>query len=92
MHPILWFLAIAAIVILLTAPWGSIWDALLRPETQKVAMERRLQRFEAEQRVRQQAAVMERTRQINALVNETCEAMLQAALQAQREELNHTRK
>jgi hypothetical protein len=92
MHPVLWFLLITAALIILTAPWGAIWDAVLRPEAQKLAMERRLQRFETEQRVRQQAAVMERTRRINALANETCEAMVRAALQAQREELKRTHK
>jgi hypothetical protein len=90
MHPVLCFLLIAAAVIILTAPLSALVDAVR--QSKRLAMERRLQRFEAEQRVRQQAAVMKRTRQINAFTNETCKAMLQAALEAQQEELKRTHK
>jgi hypothetical protein len=49
-------------------------------------MEQRLQAFESDQRVRQQAAAMQRVHEINRLADQTCRAMLIAALKAQLEE------
>jgi len=88
MHAFGWFLIIAGVVIFLTFPWNAFWEDVRRSKSQKLAMERKLRKFEAEQRVRQQAAVMQRTREINALAHRTCQAMVQAAMEAQRQELN----
>jgi hypothetical protein len=88
MHPVWWFLIIAAAVIFVTAPWKALRDDRFSSRSRKLAMRRRLQRFEAQERVHQQAATMRRVREINAMAHETCQAMLQAALEAQSEELN----
>jgi hypothetical protein len=86
MHPIWWFLIVVALI-LLVAHWNAFRADALRSRSQKRAMQR-LRKFEQEQRVRQQAAVMRRTREINALAHDTCQAMLQAAIEAQRKELS----
>ncbi|MHB1341011.1 MAG: hypothetical protein ACYCX5_04535 [Coriobacteriia bacterium] len=85
MHPIWWFL-IVIVLILLIAPWNGFRDDALGSRSRKLAMEQRLRRFEQEQRVRQQAAVMQRTRELNARALKTCRAMVLEALEAQREE------
>lgn len=82
MHHTWWFL-IAVALIILVAAWNVFRDDALHSRSQKLAMQRRLRRFEQEQRVGQQAAVMRRTREINALAHETCRTMLNAALEAQ---------
>jgi predicted Holliday junction resolvase-like endonuclease len=89
MNPIWWFLIVIAALILLIQIASDV-EAYARQSRaqEQAAMKRRLGKFEAEQRVRQQAAVMRRTREINALAHETCQAMLRAALEAQREELD----
>lgn len=87
MHPIWWFL-IVVVLILLIAPWNAFRDDELRSRAQQIGMERRLRTFAREQHVRQQAAVMQHTREINARAHDTRQAMLLAALEAQREELN----
>lgn len=87
MHPIWWLLVVAALLLMIFL-WDVFRDPRSRSRAQKLATYQRLQRFDAEQRVRQQAAVMRRTREINALAHETCQAMLRAAMEAQREELN----
>lgn len=88
MHPIWWFLIITALILLIQV--ASEVETYVRQSRakQQAAMRRRLGKFEAEQRVRQQAAVMRRTREINAMAHETCQAMLRAALEAQRKELD----
>lgn len=89
MHPIWWLLIVITALIFLIETADAVEDYLRKSRTQEqVAMRRRLGKFEAEQRVRQQAAVMHRTREINAMAHETCQAMLRAALEAQREELD----
>lgn len=85
MHPVWWFLIIVALIILI-APWNILRDDALRSRAQQIGMERRLRRFEQMQRVRHQAAVMQRTREINALAHQTCQAMVRAAIEAQNEE------
>lgn len=87
MHPIWWLLIIAALVLMIFAR-DVFRSPRSRSRARKLATYHRLQRFEAEQRVRQQVDVMRRTRQINALAHETCQAMLRAAMEAQHEELN----
>lgn len=87
MHSI-WLILIVAALFLVIFPWDVFLDPRSRARAQKLAMYHRLQRFEAEQRVRQQDAVMRRTREINAMAHETCQAMLRAAIEAQREEIN----
>lgn len=89
MHPIWWFLGVITALILLSQVASEV-EAYVRQSRaqQQAAMRRRLGKFEAEQRVRQQAAVMRRTREINAMAHETCQAMVRAALEAQREELD----
>ena len=86
MHPIWWVLIIVALV-LLVARWRALRADALRSRSQKRAMQR-LRKFEQEQRVRQHAAVMRRTREVNALAHDTCQAMMQAAIEAQRKELS----
>jgi len=86
MNLIWWFLIVVALI-LLFAHWNAFRDGVLRSRSQKRAMQR-LRRFEQEQRVRQQATVMRRTRKINALAHDTCQAMMQTAIEAQRKELN----
>lgn len=90
MRPEYWFyLVFAVVAILHLAPWNwRSWNDELRSKPRKLAMERRLQAFEQEERIRQQAAVIQRTREINAMAYDTCRGMLRAALQAQLEELN----
>lgn len=87
MHSIWWLLIVAALFLMLLL-WNVLRDARPGSRAEKLATYHRLQRFDAEQRVRQQAAVMRRTREINAMAHETCQAMLRAAMEAQREELN----
>lgn len=90
MHPIWWFLVVITVLILLIEVAGAVEEYLRQSRAQEqAAMRRRLGKFEAEQRVRQQAAVMRRTREINAMAHETCQAMLRAALEAQREEFDN---
>lgn len=89
MHPIWWFVIIIVGLIILCAVAREVKEGLRESRAQEqAAMRRRLGKFEAEQRVHQQAAVMRRTREINAMAHETCQAMLRAALEAQREELD----
>lgn len=91
MQTMWWILSLLGVVglILLFAPLDSPRDRRLRARARQIGMERRLRRFEAQQRVRQQEAVMQRTREINALAHQTCQAMVRAALEAQREELSN---
>jgi hypothetical protein len=86
MNLIWWFLIVVALILLI-AHWNAFRASALRSRSQKRAMQR-LRKFEQEQRVRQQAEVMRRTREINALAHDTCQAMMQAAIEAQRRELN----
>lgn len=89
MHPIWWFVIIIVGLIILNEVAHQVREGLRESRAQEqAAMRRRLGKFEAEQRVRQQAAVMRRTREINAMAHETCQAMLRAALEAQRKELD----
>ncbi|PKQ29700.1 MAG: hypothetical protein CVT60_04005 [Actinobacteria bacterium HGW-Actinobacteria-10] len=89
MHPI-WLLPIVVAVLVLLIQIASDVEAYVRQSRahELAAMKRRLGKFEAEQRVRQQAVVMQRTREINAMAHETCQAMLRTALEAQRKELD----
>lgn len=89
MRPIWWFLIVTTVLILFIEAVGAVEEYLRQSRMQvQAAARRRLDKFEAEQRVRQQAAVMRRTREINAMAHETCQAMVRAALEAQRKELN----
>lgn len=88
MHPIWWFLIVITALIVLIEVASAVEEYLRHSRAQDRAMMRRLGKFEAEQRVRQQAVVMQRTREINAKAHETCHAMLRAALDAQRKELD----
>jgi predicted Holliday junction resolvase-like endonuclease len=89
MHPIWWFLIVVTVLMLVIDAASAVEEYLRHSRAQKrAAMRRRLGKFEAEQRVRQQAAVMRRTREINAMAHETCQAMLRVALEAQRKELD----
>jgi len=89
MHPIWWFLIVIVGLIFLCDLARQANEGLRESRAlEQAAMRRRLGKFEAEQRVRQQAAVMQRTREINAMAHETCQAMLRAALEAQRKELD----
>ena len=91
MHPIWWFLIGFTALIYLVIAAGEMEEHLRQSRAEaQAAMRRRLDKFETDQRVRQQAAVMQRTREINAMGHETCQAMLRAALEAQREELNNS--
>jgi hypothetical protein len=86
MNLIWWFLIVVALVLLI-ARWNAFRANALRSRSQKRAMQR-LRKFEQERRMRQQAEVMRRTREINALAHDTCQAMMQAAIEAQRKEFN----
>jgi hypothetical protein len=86
MNLIWWFLIVVALILLI-AYWDAFRADAVRPRSRKRAMQR-LRRFEQEQRMRQQAEVMRRTREINALAHDTCQAMMQAAIEAQRRELD----
>lgn len=91
MHPIWFILIIVVALILVLKAMDAVEEYLRQSKAQELtAMKRRLGKFEAEQRVRQQATVMRRTREINAMAHETCQAMLRAALEAQREELDNS--
>lgn len=86
MNPIWWFLIVVALIFLF-AYWDAFRADAFRSRSRKRAMQR-LRKFEQEQRMRQQAEVMRRTREINALAHDTCQAMMQAAIEAQRRGLN----
>lgn len=88
MHPIWWFLIIVVVLILLFEVGDAVEEIIQQSRAEKrAAMQRRLRKYEAEQRVRQQAEVMRRTREINRMAHDTCQAMLRAALDAERKEL-----
>jgi len=89
MHIIWWVLVVITALLVIIEIANAVEEYLRESrEQEQAAMRRRLGKFEAEQRVRQQAAVMRRTREINAMAHETCQAMLRAALEAQRKELD----
>lgn len=84
MQPIWWLLIIAGLMILF-GPWSAVHSNESRSRAQKLAAQRRLRRFEQEERIHQHAAAMRRVREINELAYRTRQAMLQAALDADRE-------
>lgn len=83
MHPIWWFLIVITALVLLIDVASDVEEYVRQSRAQKrVAMRRRLGKFEAEQRVHQQAAIMQRTREINAMAHETCQAMVRESIRA----------